>query len=129
MAPRATSLGPKPSLLFFVFCLFLSFLSLLFMEKSCFRPRKWHFVFIFECLPLFVLSLFWPPPFAISLSLCRSLSLYIYIYMYVYIYMAHDRSAAHIFGPKTVRSPHERLKKGHSLGPKFWTRFFSPLFF
>ena len=58
--------GPKPSLFFFVCFFFLSFL--------CFPPRKGHFLFIFECLPLFLLSLFWPPPLSIFLSLSLSSS-------------------------------------------------------
>ena len=44
-----------------------------FIEKPVF-PLKRTFLFIFECLPLFLLSLFWPPPFSLSLSL--SLSFY-----------------------------------------------------
>ena len=89
VARRATSLGPKPSLLFclFVFCLFLSFLCLnrktmfvcLFLSflclnrKTMFSPLQRAFLFLFECLPLFFLSLFWPPPFhSLSLSLYLS---------------------------------------------------------
>ena len=34
-----------------------------------FFPPKRHFLFIVQCLPLFPLSLFWPPPFSLSLSL------------------------------------------------------------
>ena len=69
MARRTTSLGPKPSLFFvrFVF-------SLLLIEKES-LTRKRHFLLIFECLPLFLLSLFWPPRFSISLALSLSLSL------------------------------------------------------
>ena len=78
MAQRATSLGPKPSLfiifLFFWF-VFVAFLSLLCTtKKPCFPPRKGHFWFIFECLPLFLLRFFWPPPFSIFLSLSISSS-------------------------------------------------------
>ena len=39
-----------------------------------FSPRKGHFLFIFECLPLFLFSFFWPPPFWIFLSLSLSSS-------------------------------------------------------
>ena len=85
MARRATSLGPKPSH-FFIFwgcfffwggggSLFFVILSLLLIQKSCFPPTKGIFLFIFECLPLFLLSLFWPPTFSISLYLSLSLSL------------------------------------------------------
>ena len=57
------------------FFVFFPFLSLLLVEKTCFPPRKGHFLFIFECLPLFLLSLSWPPPFSICLALSLSLSL------------------------------------------------------
>ena len=68
MARRATSLGPKSSLFMFFcfFCLFC-FFSFPFFASSCTKPcfplEKGFFLFIFECLPLFLLSLFWPPPF------------------------------------------------------------------
>ena len=55
MAQRATSLGPKPSLiLFFVIFVFLfAFLSLLLIEKktSCFPPIKAIFVVHFSVFP------------------------------------------------------------------------------
>ena len=78
MAQRATSLGPKPSK-FIYFLLFgfvvVPFLSLLCnAKKTCFPPRKGHYLFIFECLPLFLLSFLWPPPFSIFLSLPLSSS-------------------------------------------------------
>ena len=48
-------LGPKPSFYFLTFrCYSL---------KNCFPPEKGHSWSIFECLPLFLLSLFWPPTF------------------------------------------------------------------
>ena len=44
-------------------------------KKPCFPPRKRAFFLIFECLPLFLLSLFLAsPPFSISLSLSLSCS-------------------------------------------------------
>ena len=62
----------------FCFCfllLFFFFLSFLcFSLKDVFSPRKGHFLFIFECLPFFLLSLFWLPPFQF-LFLCLSLLL------------------------------------------------------
>ena len=78
MAQRAASLGPKPFLfiisLFFWF-VFVPFLSLLCnTKKPCFPPGIEHFLFIFERLPLFLLSFFWPPPFSIFLSLSLSSS-------------------------------------------------------
>ena len=67
-------LAPNPPY-FFVALIFFPFLSLLCNRKIlCFAPRKGHFVFIFECLPLFLLSFFWPPPFSIFLSLSLSSS-------------------------------------------------------
>ena len=64
-------LGPKPSL-FIIFCffvLFFPFLSLLLNTKTLFfSPRKGHFLFIFECLPLFLLSFFGIPLFNFSFS-------------------------------------------------------------
>ena len=74
--PPHLALNP-PYLLFFVFfglLLFLSFLCLVIQKKPCFAPRKGHFLFIFECLPLSLLSFFGAPPFSISLSLSLSSS-------------------------------------------------------
>ena len=62
MARRATSLGPKPSL--FIISLFGGFCLL--NTKNLFFPA---FLCIFESLLLFLLSLFWPPHFSISLLL------------------------------------------------------------
>ena len=73
MAQRATSLGPKPSF----FCFFLVFLSLFLIEKIVFSPQKGSFLFIIECLLLFLLSLFWTTPFSRPLSLSLSLSLFL----------------------------------------------------
>ena len=75
--PPHLALNP-PNL--FIFCFFwfvvVPFLSLLChtKKKPCFPPRKGHYLFIFECLPLLLLSFFWPPPFSIFLSLSLSSS-------------------------------------------------------
>ena len=73
---RATSLGPKPSLFIIYFYwggLFFPFFSSLFnTKKTGFSPREGHFLFICESLPLFFLSLFWPPLFQFFF-LCLSL--------------------------------------------------------
>ena len=74
--PPHLALNP-PNL--FVFCFFgfvvVPFLSLLCnTKKPWFPPRKGHYLFIFECLSLFLLSFFWPPPFSIFLSLSLSSS-------------------------------------------------------
>ena len=80
MARSATSLGPKPSLFvffscfFFVFfCFLVPFLSLIFIENTVFPLKRAFFVF-FHCLPFFLHSLFWPPPFSLFLSLSLSFS-------------------------------------------------------
>ena len=49
---------------------------------KCFPPIKGHFLFIFEFLPLFILSLFGPPLFSISLSL--SLSHYLLLFVFLF---------------------------------------------
>ena len=95
MARRATSLGPKPSL--FVFLLFF-FVPLFFRKKAGF-PLERTFLFIFDCLPLFLLSLFWPPPFSV-LFLCLSLSLSIVILknnIKVFNYKVFDHQSFLIF--------------------------------
>ena len=72
MAQRATSLGPKPSF-FVIFLLFFPFFA--FNRKNCFPPpQKRALLLVIECLPLFLLSLFWPPPFSLPLSLNLSSS-------------------------------------------------------
>ena len=49
-------------------------------------------------------------------------------HIYIYIYGSWPICCPH-FCPQTVRSPINGLKKGHFWGPKFWPRFFQPLFF
>ena len=75
--PPHLALNP-PYFWFFVllfFCFFWAFPFLTFnRKKPVFPPRKGHFLFIFESPPLFLLSLFWPPPFSVSLSLSLSCS-------------------------------------------------------
>ena len=72
--PEDLALSP-PYFVFFVFFgggfPFLAFNR----QQTCFPPRKGHFLFILESPPLFLLSLFWPPPFSVSRSLSLSLSL------------------------------------------------------
>ena len=72
VAQRATSLGHKPSL--FSFSLFFfAFLFCFLIEKACFPPKR-AFLCTFLCFPLFLFSLFGPPPFSLSLSLSLSCS-------------------------------------------------------
>ena len=75
MAHRVTSLGPKPSFLFFL-C-FFAFLALTLIEEPWFPPKKGHFLlFIFLCFPLSLFSLFLASPFLVF-SFFVSLSLYL----------------------------------------------------
>ena len=61
-------------MLFFVFGGFVCFVCFLFAfpfllwKKNCFSPRKWAYLFIFQCLPLFLPSLI-HSLFSLSLSL------------------------------------------------------------
>ena len=64
MAQRATSLGPNLFSFVFLFVIFFS------LEQPLFPTKKGHF-FIFQCLPLFLLS-FFPSPFSLSRSLSLS---------------------------------------------------------
>ena len=96
MAQRATSLGPKPSF----FLLSFPFLSLLLMPKKSFPPKKGHLGFIFECLPLFLLSLFLPPPFLLSLSLslsCSFPSFFLLVFLFVFFWFLVFLSPSFLF--------------------------------
>ena len=124
MARRATSLGPTPSLfvflLFFVyfFVIFPPFLSLFLIEKPVFS-LKGHFLFIFECLPLFLLGLFWPPPFLVSLYLSLFFSLlpsflfifffwgggsFFCLYFRFFFAFVHEKNNINIFNSKVFLS-------------------------
>ena len=56
---------------FFGFCFFSlpCFLCFLIDKKTCFPPRKGHFLLNFNVSLSFSLNLFWPPLFSVSLSL------------------------------------------------------------
>ena len=81
--PPHLALNP-PYLFFWVFflvcCCSFSFLCFVIQKKPCFPPRKGHFLFIFECLPLFLLSFFGPPLFQF-LFLCLSLLLVLFPFL------------------------------------------------
>ena len=64
-------------LFLFVFFLFFSLLSFLFFyrQKTCFPPKKGHFLFIFSVSLSFSLAFFGPPPFLPFLFICLSLVL------------------------------------------------------
>ena len=75
-------------LVFFVFLFFPFFASK--RHKPCFSPRKGHFWFIFECLPFFLLSPFWPPLFQF-LFLCLSLVLF-FLFSFLSFFFAFSLS-------------------------------------
>ena len=62
-----------------------------------FSPWKRAFLFIFECLPFFLLSLFWPPPFSIPLSLSLSLSLSLYVSLLFFFFIVSFLSFFFVF--------------------------------
>ena len=80
MAQRATSLGPKPSLFSFCFFFLVFFLCFPFFflidKKTCFPPKKGHVLFIVQCLPLFLFSLFGASPLKFPFSFFASLLLF-----------------------------------------------------
>ena len=65
--PPHLALNP-PYILFLCFfgcvCCSFPFFALSIQENLVFPLEKGIFLFIFECLPLFLLSFFWPPPFS-----------------------------------------------------------------
>ena len=85
VAQRATLLGPKPS----IFLLF-SFLVLLLEEKVFFLLKK-PFLFIGQCLPLFLPSFLFNIPFSLSLSLslsCYFLSSFLFSFSCFFIFVS-----------------------------------------
>ena len=52
---------------------------MLLIERKPVFPWKRAFMFIFDFFPLFFLTLFWPPPFSISLSLSLSCSFFLFL--------------------------------------------------
>ena len=96
MAQRATSLGPKPSLFSFFFLVFVFFLCFAFFvflidKKTCFPPRKGHFLLIFNVSLSFSLNLFWPPPFSVSLSLslcCSFLFSFLLVFLFCFLFVS-----------------------------------------
>ena len=95
--PPHLALNP-PYLFLFCFVLFCFPFFVLNRKKPVFPARIGHFLFIFECLPLFLLSLFLASPFfnfslslslslslSISLSLSLSLSLLLCFFLFVFL--------------------------------------------
>ena len=80
--PPHLALNPPYLFFYLFFCLFVFFFFVFFCFFSCFffpffasewketsfPPKTRHFLFIFECLPLSLLSLFWPSTCSISFS-------------------------------------------------------------
>ena len=86
-----------PYLFFLFFCLFClfflgggSFLSLRFIEKKTdFPPQKRAFLFVFECLPPFLLGFFWPPIFLmffLSYFFCLFVFLCVLFWFLVFVF-------------------------------------------
>ena len=72
--PPHLALNPPYFLVFCCFCLvfFWFFFPLFLIQKKTLFPPNKAFLFILECLPLFLLSLLLPPSFSLSLSLSLS---------------------------------------------------------
>ena len=89
MAQRATSLGPKPSLLFFCFCFcfFCSFPFFAFNRKTCFPPKKVIFclfsVFLFLLPQPFLTSPFFCFSFSVSLLLLSLFILLVFLFCFL----------------------------------------------
>ena len=75
MGRRATSLGPKPFLVFLLFCFCSFFCSK--NQRKLFPPKKGNFSSFSQCLPLFLPS-FFHSPFSLSFFFSLSLSLLIF---------------------------------------------------
>ena len=70
MAKRATSLGPRSSLVFCFFVLIICFpLCASTRKETCFPPNKGNFCLFFYVSLCFSLAVFWPPRYSFFLSL------------------------------------------------------------
>ena len=56
--------------------MFFAFLFVFYRQKTCFPPKRGHFLFIFSVSLSFSLAFFGPPPFLPFLFLCLSLVLF-----------------------------------------------------
>ena len=83
LARRATSPGPKPSLVFLLF-LFVAFKE----RKTCFPHKNRTLLLISECLPLFLPSFLPTPLFTLFLSL--SLSSYLFLFPCLLIFLSYS---------------------------------------
>ena len=89
--PPHLALNPPYFLFFFLVFVFLSLLCFLCFfnrQKTCFPPRKGHFLLlIFNVSLSFSLNLFWPPPFSVSLSLslcCSFLFSFLLVFFFAF---------------------------------------------
>ena len=146
MAQRATSLGPKPSKNF----LFLFFWVFLFVFVICFfcvleglrvrsslgtKPSLFNFCFVlfFRFLSL-LFSLFWPPPFSISLSLSLSsscLSFFLLIFLFCFLLFpcfCLFRSLSFFFAFASWKEQHQNIKL-QSFPSSIFSLFWFPVLF
>ena len=92
--PPHLALNPPYFLFFFFgFCFFFfALLSLFFnRQKTCFPPRKGHFLLIFNVSLSFSLNLFWPPPFSVFLSLslcCSFLFSFLLVFLFCFLFVS-----------------------------------------
>ena len=104
--PPYLALNPPYCFVLLIFCC-LSFLC--FQEKNpVFPPRKGHFLLILECLALFLLSLFWPPPFSVFLSLSLSCFFFFFPSCLSFLLYFGSLSSLFIFFLSSLLLFHER---------------------
>ena len=106
--PPHSALNPPFLFSFFFFFPFFAF------NRNIFSLKR-AFLLIIECLPLFLLSLFWPPPFSLPLSLslsCYFLSSFLRLSLFAFFWsffvsFFHFLSSLVLFHEK---NQHETLK-------------------
>ena len=98
---------------FFLF-FFNSFLSVFLIEETVFHPRKGHFLYIFECLPLFLLSLSLASPlfnFSFSVSLYSSfLSFLLLVFLFCFLVFGLFLSVSFFFAFVSWKEQHENIQ-------------------
>ena len=100
-------------------------------DKNPVSPRKGHFLFIFGCLPLFLLSLFWPPPFSISLSLslsCSILSFFLLVFLFCFLSVPSFSlflSFSFFFAFVSLKEQHQNIKL--QFFPEIFSVFWFPV--
>ena len=97
-------LAPSPRYFVFFFCFFFRVFAL---NRKMFSPLTRAFLHIFECRPLFLLTLFWPPPFSLPLSL--SLSCFFFSsFLLVFLCSLSFGSFLSLSFPSSLLSCHEK---------------------